>query len=149
MPIPPPVKAVLRKEMLLGGGAGALLCGILVAAALSIGPLLGIGWPNGNGNGSATPEAVRLPAEPNTTPPAAEAEAARARAAAPRIVDAAAQPTQVVRPNGAARPQAAAPSVTARNHQPTTSARVVTPPATQDAPSVSAPDRERSSGSFG
>ena len=39
MPIPPPVKAVLRKDLLLGVGAGALVCALIVGAALSIGGL--------------------------------------------------------------------------------------------------------------
>src|SRR5919202_43726 len=34
MPIPPPVKAVLRKDLLLGGGAGAVLCAVIVGVAI-------------------------------------------------------------------------------------------------------------------
>src|SRR5438067_2079331 len=54
MPIPPPVKAVLRKDLLLGGGAGALLCALVAGAALSVGSLFGFDWGSGD-QPAATP----------------------------------------------------------------------------------------------
>src|SRR4051812_9393508 len=116
MPIPPPVKAVLRKDLLLGGGAGLLLCAALVAGALTLGPLLGIDWGS-SGSDSGGAEAARLPAIPAVTNP--NADVLRARGRAPRVIARDAQPTTLVAaPRTPARPQAA-PSVAGRTRQPT------------------------------
>jgi hypothetical protein len=116
MPIPPPVKAVLRKDLLLGGGAGTLLCAALVGAAFTIGPLLGIDWSGGPASSSSA-EAARLPAIPAVVNPSADA--LRARARAPRIVARSAQPTtRVTATRPAAVPQAV-PGIVARRPQPT------------------------------
>src|SRR6476659_6823108 len=78
MPIPTPVKAVLRKDLLLGGGAGALLCAVIAGAVLALGPLLGIDWggtPDG-ANGTNAAGAVRLDADPAADRHAAHRHAA-------------------------------------------------------------------------
>ena len=139
MPIRPPVKAVMRKDLLLGGGAGALLCAVLIGAALSIGPLLGIDWPGGSDR-HGTAEAVSLPAIPKTTNPDADRPSARVRA--PRVVSRDDQPTTSVSPRRrAAAPQAErSPNVASRRPQPTSTPKVATPPVTNDAPTVPAPD---------
>src|SRR3954464_7788634 len=84
MPIPPPVKAVLRKDLLLGGAAGTALCAALVGAAFTIGPLLGIDWGGDDGS-PTTAEAARLPSAPRVANPSADL--LRAQSRAPRIVD--------------------------------------------------------------
>src|SRR4051795_4375166 len=89
MPITPPVKAVLRKDLLLGGAAGTALCAAVVGAALTIGPLLGIDWP-GAGSSAATAESANLPASPRVANPSAEA--LRAQVRAPRIIASTRQP---------------------------------------------------------
>lgn len=139
MPIRPPVKAVMRKDLLLGGGAGALLCAVLIGAALSIGPLLGIDWPGGSDD-HGTAEAVSLPAIPKATNPDADRLSTRARA--PRVVSRDDQPTTTVTPRRrATAPQAGrSPSVASRRPQPTSTPKVATPPVTNDAPTVPAPD---------
>jgi hypothetical protein len=127
MPIPPPVKAVLRKDLLLGGAAGTALCAALVGAAITIGPLLGIDFGGGTTAGAGASEAANLPALPRVANPSAEA--LRAQTRAPRIVDTAAQPTTRVAPRPAAgRAPAAtsAPSIVGRRPQ-TTSAAPVKP----------------------
>src|SRR4051812_24298370 len=123
MPIPPPVKPVMRKDLLLGGAAGTLLCVALVAAALSIGPLLGIDWGDGT-NGGGNAEAANLPALPHVSNPSAAAQVR-----APRILSTSAQPTtRVAAPATPAAadadaPQATnAPSITGRSPQTTTPA---------------------------
>src|SRR4051794_41761215 len=94
MPIPPPVKAVLRKDLLLGGGAGALLCALIAGAALSVGSLFGFDWGSDQPAATAGP-ALRLPAIPDIPPPGAR----RPRISGPRVVS---QRTQPV--TGGARP---------------------------------------------
>src|SRR3954469_13120434 len=78
MPIPPPVKAVLRKDLLLGGAAGTALCAALVAGACPMAPLLGIDWAGDNGS-PTTAEAANLPASPRPANPSADTLRARAR----------------------------------------------------------------------
>ena len=91
MPIRPPVKAVLRKDLLLGGGAGGLLCALIAGAVLGLGPLLGIDW-NGTPDGAnGTSGAVALPAIPATSPQAADA--LRQRAVSPSVIARRNQPT--------------------------------------------------------
>ena len=139
MPIRPPVKAVMRKDLLLGGGAGALLCAVLIGAALSIGPLLGIDWPGGSDR-HGTAEAVSLPAMPKTANPDADRLSTRARG--PRVVSRSDQPTTNVSDRRAATaPQAErSPSVSARRPQPTSTPKVAKPPVTNDdVPTVPAP----------
>src|SRR4051794_10425078 len=145
MPIPPPVKAVLRKDLLLGGAAGTALCAAVVGAALTIGPLLGIDWP-GAGSSAATAESANLPASPRVANPSAEA--LRAQVRAPRIIASTRQPTTRVagQPNAAGttpRDQANTPSIVGRTPQ-TTSVPPVTPRSsatgTPDAGTVPAPD---------
>jgi hypothetical protein len=134
MPIPPPVKAVLRKDLLLGGAAGTALCAALVGAALTIGPLLGIDWPGADS--SPTAEAANLPAAPRVSNPSAEA--LRAQVRAPRIVASTRQPTtRVTAPSSAARTpgEANAPSIVGRTPQTTTA-----PPVTPRSSSTGAPD---------
>src|SRR3954468_15093495 len=137
MPIPTPVKAVLRKDLLLGGAAGTALCAALVGAAITIGPLLGIDWGSGSTAGGGAPESASLPALPRVANPSAEA--LRAQTRAPRIVDSAAQPTTRVAPRAAAGSAPAAtnsaPSIVARRPQ-TTSA----PPVAPRSDSTGAPD---------
>ena len=143
MPIRPPVKAVLRKDLLLGGGAGGLLCALIAGAVLGLGPLLGIDW-NGTPDGNGTSEVVALPAIPATSPQAADA--LRQRAVAPSVIARRNQPTT----SSAARRRATAPaatptrrpapSVSTQARQPTVAPRVVAPPSTQDAPVVAAPE---------
>src|SRR3954468_18170906 len=122
MPIPPPVKAVLRKDLLLGGAAGTALCAALVGAALTIGPLLGIDWHGGANPAPATAEAANLPALPRVANPSAEA--LRAQIRAPRVVSRSAQPTTRVAPQqNAAAPAPStgnAPSIVGRRPQTTT-----------------------------
>jgi hypothetical protein len=144
MPIRPPVKAALRKDLLLGGGAGALVCAVIAGAVLGIGPLLGIDW-NGNSNGAdAGAQAVALPAIPATSPQAADA--LRRRAHSPRVVARIDQPTTVTARRRGAAPatggsrSTAAPKVRGRTSQPTVAPHVVAPANTQDAPTVAAPD---------
>src|SRR4051812_5823853 len=144
MPIPTPVKAVLRKDLLLGGAAGTALCAALVGAAITIGPLLGIDWGGGTTAGGGAPEAASLPALPRVTNPSADA--LRAQTRAPRIVDSAAQPTTRVAPRqaGGSAPAATdAPSIVGRRPQ-TTSAPPVRPGSDStgapDAPAVPAPE---------
>src|SRR5689334_15130181 len=100
MPIPPPVKAVLRKDLLLGGGAGALVCAVIAGAVLAMGPLLGIDWNGNSGAGNGAAGAVSLPAIPVTSPQAADA--ARQRARAPRVIARIDQATTVTRRRTAA-----------------------------------------------
>src|SRR3954468_21887221 len=138
MPIPTPVKAVLRKDLLLGGAAGTALCAALVGAAITIGPLLGIDWGSGSTAGGGAPESASLPALPRVANPSAEA--LRARTRAPRIVDTASQPTTRVAPRPAARPApapaaATPPSIAGRRPQATS-----TPPVTPGSDSTGAPD---------
>jgi hypothetical protein len=134
------VKAVLRKDLLLGGGAGTLLCAALVGAALTIGPLLGIDW-GGSGSSSGGAEAARLPAIPAVSNPSADA--LRARGLGPRVVDRRAQPTTGgAAPRPAAQPQPA-PSIVGRDPQPTV-APVPAPSGgrgtgTPDTPAIPAP----------
>src|SRR3954447_9673764 len=78
MPIPPPVKAVLRKDLLLGGAAGTALCAALVGAAFTIRPLLGIDWAGDNGS-PTTAEAANLPALPRVANPSADTLRAQVR----------------------------------------------------------------------
>jgi len=99
------VKAVLRKDLLLGGGAGGLLCALIAGAVLGLGPLLGIDW-NGTPDGNGTSEVVALPAIPATSPQAADA--LRQRAAAPTVIARRNQPTT----SSAARRRATAPAAT-------------------------------------
>src|SRR4051794_41870832 len=99
MPIPPPVKAVLRKALLLGGGAGALLCALIAGAALSVGSLFGFDWGSDQPAATAGP-ALRLPAIPDIPPPGAQ----RPRVTGPRVLS---QQTQRV--TGGAR-RAATPA---------------------------------------
>src|SRR4051812_45941750 len=73
MPIPPPVKAVLRKDLLLGGAAGTALCAAVVGAAITIGPLLGIDWNGGTNPAPATAQAADPPAPPRGSNPPAQA----------------------------------------------------------------------------
>src|SRR4029078_13682106 len=80
MPIPPPVKSFMRKELLLGGAAGTALCIVIAGLALSVGPMLGIDW-NGDSGSQGTQEAVALPAIPASRTPEAEAPRPRARTA--------------------------------------------------------------------
>jgi hypothetical protein len=61
------VKAVLRKDLLLGAGAGGLLCVLIAGAVLGLGPLLGIDWNGTQDGASGTSEAVALPAIPATS----------------------------------------------------------------------------------
>ena len=136
MPIPPPVKAVLRKDLLLGGAAGTALCAALVGAAITIGPLMGIDFGGGTTAGGGAPEAASLPALPRVANPSAEA--LRAQTRAPRIVDSSAQPTTRVAPQpaaGSAPAAANAPSIVGRRPQ-TTSA----PPVKPRSDSTGAPD---------
>ena len=107
MPIPPPVKAALRKDLLLGGAAGTALCAAVVGAAITIGPLLGIDWHGGSNPAPATAEAANLPALPRVSNPSAEA--LRAQIRAPRIVSRSAQPTSRVAP----QPNSTAPAPSA------------------------------------
>src|SRR3954468_20193913 len=100
MPIPPPVKAVLRKDLLLGGGAGALLCALTARPALSLGSLFGFDWGSDQPAATAGP-ALRLPAIPDIPPPGAQ----RPRVTGPRVLS---QQTQRV--TGGAR-RAATPAV--------------------------------------
>ena len=142
MPIRPPVKAVLRKDLLLGGGAGGLLCALIAGAVLGLGPLLGIDW-NGTPDGNGTSEVVALPAIPATSPQAADA--LRQRAAAPSVIARRNQPTT----SSAARRRTTAPaatptrrpapSVSTQARQPTVAPRIIAPAPTQDAPAVPAP----------
>src|SRR4051812_2707968 len=98
MPIPPPVKSLMRKELLLGGSAGAALCAVIVGLALSVGPMLGIDW-NGDSGAQGTQQAVALPAIPASRTP--DADVLRARTRAPRVVDRTDQPTTSDRPAAA------------------------------------------------
>src|SRR4051794_2360127 len=105
MPIPPPVKAVLRKDLLLGGGAGALLCALIAGAALSVGSLFGFDWGSDQPAATAGP-ALRLPAIPDIPPPGAR----RPRISGPRVVSQRAQPVtgetrRAAPPAGAASPR--------------------------------------------
>ena len=142
MPIRPPVKAVLRKDLLLGGGAGALLCAVIAGAVLALGPLLGVDWGGSPDGANGRSAAVDLPTIPATSPQAADA--LRQRAQAPSVIARRNQPT--TSPAGgrgtapAATPSRPAPSVSTRTRQPTVAPRIVTPPSTQDAPVVPAPE---------
>src|SRR3954471_8673470 len=114
MPIPPPVKAVLRKDLLLGGGAGALLCALVAGAALSVGSLFGFDWTSGDQPAPSAGPALRLPAVPDVAPPGADAP----RVTGPRGVSRRAQPV-----TGASQRAAVAtvsPSVVGRRPQLTT-----------------------------
>src|SRR3954471_1346422 len=149
MPITPPVKAVLRKDLLLGGAAGTALCAAVVGAAITIGPLLGIDWHGGTNPAPATAEAANLPALPRVSNPSAEA--LRAQIRAPRIVSRSAQPTtrDAAQPSAAPAPASRpdnAPSIVGRRPQ-TTTAPPVTPrtgstgsTGAPDAPVVAAPE---------
>src|SRR3954469_10978410 len=149
MPIPPPVKAVLRKDLLLGGAAGTALCAAVVGAAITIGPLLGIDWHGGTNPAPATAEAANLPALPRVSNPSAEA--LRAQIRAPRIVSRSAPPTtrDAAAPSAAPAPASRpdnAPSIVGRRPQ-TTTAPPVTPrtgstgsTGAPDAPVVAAPE---------
>src|SRR6478672_3457400 len=141
MPIPPPVKAVLRKDLLLGGGAGALLCAVIAGAVLALGPLLGIDWGGTPDGANGTNAAVALPAIPATSPQAADA--LRQRAQAPSVIARRNQPTTSPSARRRTAPAATAsrpaPSVSTQTRQPTVTPRIVTPPSTQDAPDVPAP----------
>src|SRR5205085_2396994 len=104
MPIPPPVKAVLRKDLLLGGGAGALLCALVVGAALSVGSLFGFDWGSGDQPAPSAGPALRLPAIPDIPPPGAQTP----RITGPRVVSQRTQPvTGAARRAGAATPAVA------------------------------------------
>src|SRR6478735_187887 len=142
MPIPPPVKAVLRKDLLLGGGAGALLCAVIAGAVLALGPLLGIDWGGTPDGANGTNAAVALPAIPATSPQAADA--LRQRAQAPSVIARRNQPTTSPAARRRTAPAATAsrpaPSVSTQTRQPTVTPRIVTPPSTQDAPVVPAPE---------
>src|SRR4051812_19699152 len=147
MPIPPPVKAVLQKDLLLGGAAGTALCAALAGAAITIGPLLGIDWSGGGNGPAAGAEAANLPALPHVANPSADT--LRARGRSPRIVATASQPTTRVAASQPAStstrtPRTAnGPSIVGRRPQVTT-APPVTPRAgstgTPDAASVPAPE---------
>jgi hypothetical protein len=136
MPIQPPVKAVLRKDLLLGGAAGTALCVALVGAAFTIGPLLGIDW-SGDGGSPTTAEA-NLPPAPRTANPSAEA--LRAQIRAPRILNSTQQPTTRV----AARPNATPPPSTAANDAPSIVGRAPQttsrPPVTPRSSATGTPD---------
>ena len=142
MPIRPPVKAVLRKDLLLGGGAGALLCAVIAGAVLALGPLLGIDWGGSPDGANGRSAAVDLPAIPATSPQAADA--LRQRAQAPSVIARRNQPTTSLaagrRTASGATPSRPAPSVSTRTRQPTVAPRIITPPSTQDAPVVAAPE---------
>jgi len=142
MPIRPPVKAVLRKDLLLGGGAGGLLCAVIAGAVLGLGPLLGIDW-NGTPDGAnGASQAVALPAIPATSPQAADA--LRRRAVAPSVIARRNQPTTSSAARRgtapAATPPRSSPSVATRTRQPTVAPHIVAPPSTQDAPVAPAPE---------
>src|SRR4051812_20744036 len=115
MPIPPPVKAVLRKDLLLGGGAGALLCALIAGAALSVGPLFGFDWGSGDQPAATAGPALRLPAIPDIPPPGAQTP----RITGPRVVSQRTQPVTGPARRAAATP-ALAPSVVGRRPQLTT-----------------------------
>src|SRR3954462_15117171 len=141
MPITPPVKAVLRKDLLLGGAAGTALCAAVVGAAITIGPLLGIDWHGGTNPAPATAEAANLPALPRVSNPSAEA--LRAQIRAPRIVSRSAQPTtrDAAQPSAAPAPASRpdnAPSIVGRRPQTTTAPPVT--PRTGSTGSTGAPD---------
>src|SRR4051794_2416278 len=132
MPIPPPVKAVLRKDLLLGGGAGALLCALVAGAALSVGSLFGFDWGSGDQPAPAAGPALRLPAIPDIPPPGAQTP----RITGPRVVSQRTQPvTGAARRAGAATP-AVAVTPTVRGQQP----QLTTTPA-PTAPAARAPPR--------
>src|SRR4051794_9118048 len=80
MPIPRLVKTALRKDLVLGGLAGTLLIGGLVAVAVSIAPMLGVHWPGQPAE--ATPGSVNLPAIAPSRNPVQEAAVRRPRRAA-------------------------------------------------------------------
>src|SRR3954468_21557140 len=126
MPIPPPVKAVLRKDLLLGGGAGALLCALVVGAALSVGSLFGFDWGSSDQPAATAGPALRLPAIPDIPPPGAQTP----RITGPRVVSQRTQPvTGAARRAGAATP-AVAVTPTVRGQQPQlTTTPAPTPPA--------------------
>src|SRR3954451_14285526 len=129
MPIPPPVKAVLRKDLLLGGGAGALLCALVVGAALSVGSLFGFDWGSGDQPTPTAGPALRLPAIPDIPPPGAQTP----RVTGPRVVSQRTQPvTGAARRAGAATPAVAVtPSVRGQQPQLTTTPAPTAPAATR------------------
>src|SRR3954454_23345315 len=130
MPIPPPVKAVLRKDLLLGGGAGALLCALVAGAALSVGSLFGFDWGSGDQPAATAGPALRLPAIPDIPPPGAQTP----RITGPRVVSQRTQPVTGPARRAAATP-ALAPSVVGRRPQLTTTpAPTPTGPAATRAP---------------
>src|SRR3954451_3983348 len=118
MPIPPPVKAVLRKALLLGGGAGARLCALVAGAALSVGSLFGFDWGSGDQPAATAGPALRLPAIPDIPPPGAQTP----RVTVPRVVSQRTQPvTGAARRAGAATPGVpVTPSVRGQQPQLTT-----------------------------
>src|SRR3954471_2874264 len=129
MPIPPPVKAVLRKDLLLGGGAGALLCALVAGAALSVGSLFGFDWGSGDQPAPAAGPALRLPAIPDIPPPGAQTP----RITGPRVVSQRTQPvTGAARRAGAATTTVTvAPSVRGQQPQLTTTPAPTGPAATR------------------
>lgn len=145
MPTRPPAKPALRKDLLLGGGAGALLCALIVGAALSVGPLFGTTFSSQN-TGGTSPEAIaKLPAIPDVPTPAAEAPRPRARV--PRVLDTQDQPVTGGRRRAAvpaSRPTRAAsraPSIVDRRPQASSTPAVTRPPAPpDDAGTVPAPE---------
>src|SRR3954447_6472013 len=134
MPIPPLVKAVMRKDLLLGGGAGALLCALIVGAALSIGPLFGFDWGSGQDPTPSAGPAVRLPAIPDVPAPAADT--LRPRSTGPRVLSRRTQPLTAARRGAVAQ----VPSVLGRGPQvttaPTRPAATRPPTTANDAPTV-------------
>src|SRR4051794_26417427 len=126
MPIPPPVKAVLRKDLLLGGGAGALLCALIAGAALSVGSLFGFDWGSDQPAATAGP-ALRLPAIPDIPPPGAR----RPRISGPRVVSQRAQPVTGETRRAATPAVAVTPSVRGQQPQLTTTPAATRPAATR------------------
>src|SRR3954469_18801735 len=126
MPIPPPVKAVLRKDLLLGGGAGALLCALIAGAALSVGSLFGFDWGSDQPAATAGP-ALRLPAIPDIPPPGAR----RPRISGPRVVSQRTQPVTGGTRRAATPAVAVTPSVRGQQPQLTTTPAATRPAATR------------------
>src|SRR3954447_2389389 len=129
MPIPPLVKAVMRKDLLLGGGAGALLCALVVGAALSVGSLFGFDWGSSDQPAPTAGPALRLPAIPDIPPPGAQTS----RITGPRVVSQRTQPvTGAARRAGAATTTVTvAPSARGRQPQLTTTPAPTGPAATR------------------
>src|SRR4051794_17567582 len=127
MPIPPPVKAVLRKDLLLGGGAGALLCALIAGAALSVGPLFGFDWGSGDQPAATAGPALRLPAIPDIPPPGAQTP----RVTGPRVLSQRTQPVTGATRRAATPAVALTPSVRGQHPQLTTTPAPTRPTATR------------------